>query len=294
MITENLSTLKIHKMSEAQYRRELAAGNIDATSLYLTPDEEIDLSGYAKLAQLDDKLDKNLGSAENGKILSVNENGDIIPVDIGEKTYKTFADLGLDDKTATIPDIVEAMPDTSSIILYTGANSNPALSPMSETESILGAIVVHKIGNWRTSLTFETTPTLGKMYHGSYYRTSGSSTGTWTGWIEVAHQENLMNIDLRTTQAELNIQNMSSNIMSLLTNYTLTEKSDCFDFSDLTGNRTFSVSYYVAGSANKPSTGYGFLFTYRVTANAYLMLAVDSTGLYHGSYSNGSGSWTAK
>ena len=38
MIIENLSTLKINKMTQAQYDRELAAGNISATELYLTPD----------------------------------------------------------------------------------------------------------------------------------------------------------------------------------------------------------------------------------------------------------------
>lgn len=47
MITENLSTLKIHKLTKAQYERELDAGNIDENALYLTPDEEINLSGYA-------------------------------------------------------------------------------------------------------------------------------------------------------------------------------------------------------------------------------------------------------
>lgn len=41
MITENLSTLKINKLTQEQYDRELAAGNIDETALYLTPDEEI-------------------------------------------------------------------------------------------------------------------------------------------------------------------------------------------------------------------------------------------------------------
>ena len=41
MITENLSTLKILKLSQAQYDRELEAGNIDASALYLTPGEEI-------------------------------------------------------------------------------------------------------------------------------------------------------------------------------------------------------------------------------------------------------------
>lgn len=40
MITENLSTLKIHKLTQAQYDRELEAGNIDENALYLTPDEE--------------------------------------------------------------------------------------------------------------------------------------------------------------------------------------------------------------------------------------------------------------
>lgn len=41
MITENLSTLKIHKISQAQYDRELEAGRIDKNALYLTPDEEM-------------------------------------------------------------------------------------------------------------------------------------------------------------------------------------------------------------------------------------------------------------
>ena len=38
MITENLSTLKIHKLTQAQYDREFAVGNIDPNALYLTPD----------------------------------------------------------------------------------------------------------------------------------------------------------------------------------------------------------------------------------------------------------------
>lgn len=49
MITESLSTLKIHKLTQAQYDRELAAGNIDPNALYLTPDEAEDLSGYATI-----------------------------------------------------------------------------------------------------------------------------------------------------------------------------------------------------------------------------------------------------
>lgn len=40
METKNVSNLKIHKLTQAQYDRELAAGNIDEYALYLTPDEE--------------------------------------------------------------------------------------------------------------------------------------------------------------------------------------------------------------------------------------------------------------
>lgn len=55
MITENLSTLKIHKLTQAQYEREVANGTIDENALYLTPDEEVDLSAYATIEQLNGK-----------------------------------------------------------------------------------------------------------------------------------------------------------------------------------------------------------------------------------------------
>jgi hypothetical protein len=59
LITENLLTLKIHKLTQAQYNRELEAGRIDESALYLTPDEEIDLSPYATKEELDTKSDKS-------------------------------------------------------------------------------------------------------------------------------------------------------------------------------------------------------------------------------------------
>lgn len=57
MLTENVSTLKIHKLTQEQYDRELAAGNIDDNALYLTPDEEIDLTPYATKDDLSKKAD---------------------------------------------------------------------------------------------------------------------------------------------------------------------------------------------------------------------------------------------
>lgn len=53
--TETLPTLKIHKLTQEQYDQELENGTIDENALYLTPDEEIDLSGYVTVEQLNDK-----------------------------------------------------------------------------------------------------------------------------------------------------------------------------------------------------------------------------------------------
>ena len=39
MITENVSTLKLNRLTNEQYKRELAAGNINEDELYLTPDD---------------------------------------------------------------------------------------------------------------------------------------------------------------------------------------------------------------------------------------------------------------
>ena len=52
MITENLSTLKIHKLTQAQYERELEAGRIDENALYLTPDD----AHYATKEYVDDTI----------------------------------------------------------------------------------------------------------------------------------------------------------------------------------------------------------------------------------------------
>ena len=46
MITQNLPTLKIHKLTQEQYDREFAAGRIDPNAIYLTPDEGNSAGGY--------------------------------------------------------------------------------------------------------------------------------------------------------------------------------------------------------------------------------------------------------
>ena len=92
MITENLSTLKIHKLTKAQYERELAAGRIDPNALYLTPDEATTAEDFGIYTQdtepteavdgdiwLDTSSDASFNSpklpdvsaADNGKVLMV-------------------------------------------------------------------------------------------------------------------------------------------------------------------------------------------------------------------------------
>lgn len=66
MITENLSTLKIHKLTQAQYERELAAGRIDENALYLTPDEHNNVTdGFSPIA--------SVAQTANGAVITITD-----------------------------------------------------------------------------------------------------------------------------------------------------------------------------------------------------------------------------
>ena len=56
MIIENLSTLKIYNLTQEQYERKLANGEIDQTALYFTDEEDADI--FATIEQLKGKADK--------------------------------------------------------------------------------------------------------------------------------------------------------------------------------------------------------------------------------------------
>lgn len=93
MITENLSTLKIHNLTKEQYERELAAGSIDENALYLTPYEEMDLSAYATQEYVDDALadagsiDIDLDASNEGEAALINADT------LGGKLASEFATL---------------------------------------------------------------------------------------------------------------------------------------------------------------------------------------------------------
>ena len=55
--SEILPTLMIHKLTQEEYDQEVANGTVDANAIYLTPEEEIDLSNYATIEQLANKAD---------------------------------------------------------------------------------------------------------------------------------------------------------------------------------------------------------------------------------------------
>ena len=90
MITENLSTLKIHKLSEAQYQRELAAGRVDPDALYLTPTQGGGGGGGAEGGVTDEAL---------AQAILAHNTSDAAHADIREAlhiivtTYATKADL---------------------------------------------------------------------------------------------------------------------------------------------------------------------------------------------------------
>jgi hypothetical protein len=62
LITENLSTLKLHKLSQKQYNREKDANNLEFDALYLTPDS-------VRYSTISDALAET-NANENGNILT--------------------------------------------------------------------------------------------------------------------------------------------------------------------------------------------------------------------------------
>ena len=66
MITENVSTLEIHRLTREQYERALEAGTIKDNALYLTPDDEIDLSNYFTKEEVNNAIEAAIGLAIGG------------------------------------------------------------------------------------------------------------------------------------------------------------------------------------------------------------------------------------
>lgn len=69
MIENNVSELKIHKLTQAQYDREFENGTLDENAWYLTPAELLDIEhgGTGATTVEDALINLNIGSLENLK-----------------------------------------------------------------------------------------------------------------------------------------------------------------------------------------------------------------------------------
>lgn len=60
MLTENLSTLKINRLTQEQYDTALTNGSINTNELYLTPDDnELDTSAFLRVTDVGSAVDIN-------------------------------------------------------------------------------------------------------------------------------------------------------------------------------------------------------------------------------------------
>ena len=57
--SESLSILKIHRLTQEEYDQIVSNDALEDNAIYLTPEEEVDLSGYATVEQLNSKANVN-------------------------------------------------------------------------------------------------------------------------------------------------------------------------------------------------------------------------------------------
>lgn len=139
MITEKLSTLKIHKLSKRQYERELAAGYIDENALYLTPDDSIDDT----LTQAGVAADaKAVGDRFDTIILSTNNYGAALPgtgedglVYFVEDTTVPDTTLSIEGAAADAKAVGDAL-DTKAEIELVWENASPSSEFAAQTVSL--------------------------------------------------------------------------------------------------------------------------------------------------------------
>jgi hypothetical protein len=83
-VSEFLPTLTIHKLTQDEYNQKLDAGALDANTLYLTPDEEIDVAGQINEAI---KNKSDIGHTHTAAEVGADANGSAASALISAKSY---------------------------------------------------------------------------------------------------------------------------------------------------------------------------------------------------------------
>lgn len=77
LVTENLSTLKIHKLTQEQYDRALSNGDIDESALYLTPDNSEEIESRIEALENQIKTKQNTITGTAGQFVVIGADGNL-------------------------------------------------------------------------------------------------------------------------------------------------------------------------------------------------------------------------
>lgn len=99
MKTENLSVLKIYRLSQEQYEREVAAGNLEENAFYLTPDNHTHM--ISEISELEEILEGKANAEHTHEIAEVDglqNELDAIDEDLMQKAGSYWVEQQLNKK----------------------------------------------------------------------------------------------------------------------------------------------------------------------------------------------------
>lgn len=157
MLTTNLSTLNIHKLSQEQYNTAYENGNIDANAIYLTPDEEIDLTPYETKTDATTKLDEAKTYADTGDSTTLSSaksytDTRLAPiVTSGDGEAYTVTVDGIDELTAGASFIMTPHTVSTTTMPTLNVNNLGAKYIRRRLSSTTGTTVVGSTASWITA-----------------------------------------------------------------------------------------------------------------------------------------------
>lgn len=188
MNVENLSTLKIHKLTQAQYERELEAGRIDENALYLTPDEiyvqnEEPLNAAEGALWVD--MDKESDGFSPTASVEQTDNGAVISITDRSGTTTATVTNGVDGYTPTKGADYWTDADKSEMVEGVKASLTPAdIGALDKRGDIMSAdlhyyghmYINRNYGGWAKTVGNDLDPNVAKLRNSSLSATETSPT----------------------------------------------------------------------------------------------------------------------